>query len=385
MGVIFISKTYRKMEVMEMKKYDYTDVSIIAAPFGYGPLGKAIAIGRAFDRTGHSVKILGDKNAVRIISKAGFSANTYVYRDTLNLRQLNSRLVISCLDISTRIIKEDVPLILVDSLFWLRNRWERPLNYPADFFLAQRFFMDGDQKTIQKIKDKFSYVDAILSPSYYGILPPKERKILFYPGGLRSPYLGDEYGNAYYRWSMNLIISAMERNCIPIELLNVILPPQIATNENVKYLQNKHISFYVSVNDTADLMLSATHCFIAPGIETTLEAIASGIRPCFMPAFNGSHIPQLIAFRQAAVGKELSSIFNYGTQRFEKYTDNLSKLSLEVEKYTLEKLKDTKVFEEALESISSYLNDNQFLEERFPLGYDGANQIVDYTMGMMSK
>lgn len=356
-----------------------TDVTIIAAPFGFGPTGKALAISRELVKRGYSVKILGDENTLRLVRDAGLLAYKYEYRTEINLANLKSRLVISYLDISTKILNySGIPLIFADSLFWLRGRFERSYGYPADMVLSQKFFMDPLETECKKANN-FHEVGAILSPGFIGDLPSKTKKLVFYPGGLRSPYLGDEYGKSYYGWCKNVLFAAVRRvkgwSCNDLVF---ILPPQLNDNKILKELDAMGVKYVINCSDTSKHLMTATHAFISPGIETTLESLAAGIMPIFTPAFNGSHIPQLMADRFAKIGKELSGIFNEGTKKFEGGTNHLSGLSVEVEKYTMKMLTNDKVFTEAVNSMIGYLNDTPTVDNRFPLGKDGASDIVNY-------
>lgn len=362
-----------------------TDVSIIAAPFGFGPTGKSLAISRELIKRGYSVKILGDKNTLKLADDAGILAYEYEYRTEINLSDLRSKVVVSYLDISTTIINpSNTPLVFADSLFWLRGWFEREYDYPAELTLSQRFFKDPLPEEINKTKE-FHEVGAILSPGFLADLPRKQKRLIFYPGGLRSPYLGDEYGKAYYNWCLRVILESAKRADWNYSDLVFILPPQLNEESILKQLEGWGIKYLINCTNTSEYFLPATHAFISPGIETTLESLASGINPLFTPAFNGSHIPQLIADRMANIGIELSRKFNDGAKRFETGTNHLSGLSMEVEKYTMDSLSDEQIFAEAVATMTQYLANNQTAEKRFPLGKDGAREIVDYLERYLSK
>lgn len=362
-----------------------TDVTIIAAPFGFGPTGKSIAIARELIKRGYSVKLLGDQNTLKLANDAGALAYEYKYRSEINLADLRSKVVVSYLDISTKIVnKSDVPLVFADSLFWLRGWFEREYDYPADLTLSQRFFKEPLKKEIEKTKE-FHEVGAILSPGFVTDLPEKKRKLVFYPGGLRSPYLGDSYGKTYYDWCVKVIKQGAKLAGWKNEDFVFILPPQLNRPDVLDELRQAKIQYLINCANTAEYFMSATHTFISPGIETTLESLAAGINPLFTPAFNGSHIPQLIADRMSSVGIELSRTFNDGTKKFEVGTDHLSGLSMEVEDYTMDKLSDSKIFDEAVETMRNYLTTDHLLQNRFPLGKDGAKEIVDYLELYLNK
>lgn len=362
-----------------------TDITIIAAPFGFGPTGKSLAIAKELVRRGYSVKILGDKNTVKLVADAGLLAYEYRYREVLNIADLRTRVVVSYLDISTPIENPaNIPLVFADSLFWLRGRFERGYDYPADMVLSQKFFMSPLMSERKKTKC-FHEVGAILSPGFLKELPRKTKSLVFYPGGLRSPYLGDEYGLLYYKWCKKVLLSAAEKTKWSLRSLTFVLPPQLNVKSVISELEKDGIRFLIGCSDTSQYLMSATHAFISPGIETTLESLASGINPMFTPAFNGSHIPQLLADRSAKIGKELSRTFNLGAKRFEKKTSHLSGLSMAVERYTMDKLSDSKVFSEAVDSMARYLSSSQKVRKRFPLGKTGAKDIADYIEMFLKK
>lgn len=352
-----------------------TDVTIIAAPFGYGPTGKSLAIAKELMSRGYSVKLLGDVNTLKISKSAGVLAYEYEYRTELDLANTRSKLVISYLDISTKIINSsDTPLIFGDSLFFIRGWFERSYNYPADAVISQRFFRPPLEQEIYRA-NHFYEVGAILPRAYEQDLPKKEARLIFYPGGLRSPYLGDKYGKKYFDWCTKVIFSAAKKVGWQPNQIHFLVPPQLG--DTIENLKNAGIHAYTSIPDTATLMLKSSHAIISPGIETTLEALAAGINPLFTPAFNGSHVPQLIANREAGIGQEFSQTFSRGLQKFEGGTNNLSALSQKVEEYTLAALSDNNIFLEAVDSTTKYLSQDQQTSERFPLGKNGAKEFAD--------
>ena len=89
-------------------EYAQTDVTLFAAPFGFGPLGKAMALAHKFEDRGYTVKVLTDEVGMKIVKASGLHGNTYAYKQTMDLADLNTDLAISCMDISTPIIKSGV-------------------------------------------------------------------------------------------------------------------------------------------------------------------------------------------------------------------------------------------------------------------------------------
>lgn len=179
-----------------------TDVTIIAAPFGFGPTGKSLAIARELIKRGYSVKILGDKNTLKLTNSAGVLAYEYKYRTEINLADLRSKVVVSYLDISTKVINpSNTPLVFADSLFWLRGWFEREYSYPAILTLSQKFFKDPLPEEINKTKE-FHEVGAILSPGFLADFPLGKDGASEIVSYLEKYLNKEQIKNAYYRVSV---------------------------------------------------------------------------------------------------------------------------------------------------------------------------------------
>jgi len=142
-----------------------TDITLLVAPFGFGSLGKGLAIVNELIARGYSVRVLCDPIAQKVVEDSGIICGNYQYRETLKLDDLNTRLVISSGDIGTPLVKGTTPLIVVDSLFWLRGKWERLPSSDADVYVAQRFFIEATNAAKSAIGERLVFVDAIL-PSW---------------------------------------------------------------------------------------------------------------------------------------------------------------------------------------------------------------------------
>lgn len=368
------------------RNHKNTDVSILAAPFGFGPLGKALAIAHEFRRRGLSVKILGDKISTRIIEANGILAETYVYRKRLDLKNLRTKLVISCLDVSTPIIKSDIPLVLVDSLFWLRGLWERPLSTKADLVLAQKFFIEPSNEVAASLGDRLKTVDAILPISSVSPITIDDRRsVVFYPGGLRSPYLDFNYQEKYFTWGVRVVIEALIESEGNLKDLIVIVPPQLVETDSVNQIRLLGGQVEISSSDLGVFLASARCLIVAPGIEIMLEACATGNIPYYLPAFNGSHIPQLMGYRLAGIGAEISPSHRKKIHDLEIHTNNLSKLSRDIEKRNVDILSEIKYKKEAVINLVEFLRRNNLINVRYPLGKSGTKQVVDYSLELLSK
>jgi len=362
-----------------------TDATLLAAPFGYGPLGKAMAVAHEFQGRGFTVKILGDKWAQKIATASGLTAGGYEYRRPLDFRELNTGVVLSFLDVSTPVNKSHIPLLLVDSLFWLRGRWERlpDPSYPADRILVQRFFVEAPEAAKRAVSDKLHVVDAILPASLVNLKPnDKGEHVLLYPGGMRSPYLGSVYQEKYLQWGLNVVVKAMDAAGIGHSDLVIITPPQMLSSATIDFARKLGSRIESSVDDVGSLIRDARCVVAAPGIGTMLEAHAMGKQPHFLPPFNGSHIAELTAYRQAGIGIELSK-FADRFRDLEGDTDHLSGLSMKVAGRCLELLAQRQPQEEAAACLASSLAMGCTVENRYPLGKHGAAQVVDHALSVM--
>lgn len=363
-----------------------TEATLLAAPFGFGPLGKAMAIAHEFEDRGMSVKILGDEAAQKIATASGLSAEYYEYRQPLNSKDLNTDIVLSCLDISTPIDKSDTPLILVDSLFWLRGLWERFPEHNADRILAQRFFLDAPSEVYNAVSDRLYTVDAILPTS---AIDPETNDggelVVLYPGGMRSPYLGLEYQEKYLSWGVKVVSEAMQEADIDPANLVTITPPQLLGSTAVRAVHSFGGRIESSVTDLGHLLRDARCLVLAPGIEIMLESCAMGKVPHYIPAFNGSHIPQLMAYRQAGVGKEICPSYADALRDCEANTNHLSGLSKEIEQRNFNLLLKPRYKQEAIANIVGVLMVRERLENRYPLGKYGAAQVVDHAISMLDS
>lgn len=361
-----------------------TDATLLAAPFGFGPLGKAMAIAHEFENRGMSVKVLGDEAAQKIAASSGLIVEGYDYREPLDLKDLNTDVALSCLDISTPITKSGKPLILVDSLFWLRGLWERFPEHNADRVLAQRFFVDAPQEVHDAVGDRLYTVDAILPASSVDPeINENGELVVLYPGGMRSPYLGLDYQEKYMSWGVQVVTEAMDAADVDPANFVAITPPQLLGSTAVRAVENFGGRVESGVTDLGHILRDTRTLVVAPGIEIMLEACAMGKVPHYIPAFNGSHIPQLMAYRQAGVGKEICPSYANALREFEATTDHLSGLSKEIEERNFDLLLHPEYKAEGVANLIGAMTVREAVANRYPLGKHGAAQVVDHAISMM--
>lgn len=364
----------------------YTDVTLLVAPFGFGSLGKGLAIAEEFLRQGFSVKILCDEVAQAVVRPSGIPTARYEYREELNLEALNTRVVISSGDIGTPVVKNGTSFVIVDSLFWLRGKWERMPSSDADIYIAQKFFIDAVDDAKKAIGDRLQFVDAIL-PGWAqdGISEAQRNLMVVYPGGMRSPVLTEEYQQTYLSWIEAVLSAAIKRSPVGKQDLVAVIPLQMLESSATERIRSYSTVLGAGVDVLGSLLKKAHSLIVAPGIETMLEATALGLTPHFLPAYNGSHIPQLIAYRQAGIGDELSPSYAAELRDFEKDTDWLNKLTMDVAKKNLESLSDEKYKKEAVEKLIAILGRHEERLPTYPLGKEGSVQIVELVRPYLVK
>ena len=365
---------------MPERDYEKTDVTIFVAPFGFGPLGKAMAIAQAFERENISCKILTDDIGLKIVESVGLKGDVYKYKDELDLGKINTKIAISSMDISTPIIKSNVPLVLFDSLFWLRGTWEKLPNYCEDLYLAQRFFADPQDTAIKAVKSKLVVVDAVLSESFVidKVNGSESRnRIVLYPGGLKSPHTPLVEQERYLLWVVKAIEKAMKEEGLSTGELSVILPPQLKNSDVHNYLIAAGSEVLSTVKDMSKITNKAKAFVIAPGIETMLEGCAMGNVPLYLPAYIAPHIPQLAALSDAGVGIELCPSFRKDSVKITGDGRDMGLISKDMLNYNSENLYQDRYQNEIVANLVNYLRHPVKMTDRYPLGCQGAEQVVE--------
>jgi hypothetical protein len=200
---------------------------------------------------------------------------------------------------------------------------------------------------------------------------------------MRSPYLGLEYQEKYFSWGIDVVTEAMGSSTVDPANFIAITPPQLLGSAAVCTIEKFGGRVESSVTDLGRLLCDARCLVLAPGIEIMLEACASGKVPNYIPAFNGSHIPQLMAYRHACVGSEICPSYADALREFEVNTNNLSELSMEIEKRNFHMLLQPNYKEEGIANLVNALSVREAIENRYPLGKHGASQVVDHALSLL--
>lgn len=361
------------------------DAIFLAAPFGFGPLSKALNLAAVLQGDGWRVAILADAGGAAIARGLGYKATSYAYRELLDLTSCDARVVVSCLDISTPLRRSDIPLVIVDTLHWMRGTWEREYTGPADLYIAQRF--NGKAIPPSDEVGPAITVDAILGKEFVSHIPvdsPEEAAVI-YPGGLGSPYLSDAYRHLYVEWIMTGFIDAARTAKFDVTSSILVLPDVEISTPSMRLFARQGGTIVSDFAKLPDLLRRAGHAVIAPGIEISLESAAVGRLPLFLPAFNGSHVAQVptlieLEFGAAAVPTHVDEIESRC-----KPEQNLRATTASVQAFNSQHLSVPRYREEFHNSLVAELSTKpKQLRPRYPLGWDGAGQAITLIRGLLS-
>lgn len=359
------------------------DVALVAAPYGFGPLSKALAVADELATRGCKVAVLCHESGHALFSDRPYTAATYRWREPLNLDDLGVPLVISSGDVSTPFRRSTTRLVVLDSLLWLRGMWERPPPTDADLYVAQKFFLDPPPETAAMLGSRLRFVDAIL-PAWTQHVPTPvngEREIVIYPGGLFSPVLTSEHVAAYLGW-LTAVLRQVE---VPQDDVVVRVPAAYLESAASAALRSVARLRAPTPDGAERLLHNAAQVLVAPGIESALEAGALGFTPLFLPPLIGTHLVQLIGFRRAGFGIELTPTYTTGLADLEASTDQLNVLSKHVADRALTMLATLKHLDEAAEHLASFIAAEPGPRApTFPLGRRGAEQAATLALEVLA-
>ena len=276
-------------------------VAFIAAPYGYGPSSKAVAISSHLPRSIHRVHLgygpaLGmarSSNAFSSCVELDFNS-----RPACVAKQLASYDVLVFIN-STRFISaaatEGRPIILVETLAWLRDA-PPPCSSLLSAYFAQRFFHHPFSPELEAL-DNFTVVDAILPASISPVsrLDPRPtsrpKSPLIHCGGLFSPVLVTGADQDFVARTLDATRTLNEplRAILP-EYLHSRLPPHIA---------GEFALLNCSPLSVHEQIIGSDFCLTTTGIEFTYESLALGVPTLFLPPFNASQAYQLAYHRWA--------------------------------------------------------------------------------------
>ncbi len=275
-------------------------VFIYAAPFGYGPSGKALTMAKYLSSENEvTVGVFQDEIVERYNSEAeGFKVlklNTRVPSETIKALGLNAydywisvmepRLVIYLSSIG-----QHSRTIFIDSLAPWR---EKPIDYisPIRLYLAQYF-----PGIFNAINENVAEQVVITKPiiNNHGQCKKNDRqKVVLSFGGIQSPYCSYETFSKYIVDT----IDSVANECNKLALDVVVFGHQKLIDERFDY-NNIHIIGCERQDVFLDYLAEAKICISTPGVETFYEATSRSTPIFFLPPTNSTQLFQLVTFME---------------------------------------------------------------------------------------
>jgi len=276
-------------------------VAFIAAPYGFGPSSKAIAIashipsaiGREYLGGGPPLGLARASGAFSNCVKLNFNTPADIVAEYL------SRYSILVFVNSTRFISAASrfrgSIVFVDTLAWLRDG--RPQNLPEHIpYFAQRFFEHGFAPELASTP-LFCQTGAIV-PKSFGDLKTKnnepENSPLVHCGGLCSPAMRPGSDTVF----VSHLLSSLDQTGLS---MRIILPSHM--HRDFATITTKRLSIVeCSPIDVRDHIEGSSFILTTSGIEFTYECLLLGVPTLYLPPFNASQLLQLEYYRNHIFG-----------------------------------------------------------------------------------
>ena len=276
-------------------------LGIIAAPYGFGPTSKAIAIASFFPAhakptflsEGPPLELARSSAAFGDCLKLPFNAAPNVAEDAL--AEFDILLFVNSTRFITPSLAEKLSVILVETLAWLRDGPPDCHSYLRAFF-AQNFFNRSFPEEIANLEN-FREVGAILPQEY----PKRTRSVYTANLAEKRPLVqcGGLFSTQMIGGSAEFFLSQA------IDLARRIEPPpRIIVPEHLRRFALDKATTEIEIVATtplsiSDHLLRSEYVVATSGIEFTYEAMFLGVPVLFLPPFNASQACQLDFHRTA--------------------------------------------------------------------------------------
>lgn len=367
---------------------DAEAVAFIAAPYGFGPSSKAIAISSHLPRAVHRV-FFSDGPPLEMAQRSQEFSDCFQLDFGTSLESaaglLSSFRTLVFVN-TTRFIgaspRPGQSTILVETLGWLRA--SRPAcSHALRAYFAQRFF-DHPFSADLEAMDIFHEIGAIV-PKAISVESSKAAREAWRPGrapivhcgGLCSPAMCEGADEAF----VNCLLSTLD----PIGPFRLILP---------KHLHERHadrLPSDVSLIDCSPMTVhehikESSFSLTTSGIEFTYESLLLGVPTIFLPPFNASQHLQL-KYHHGAHGEWVP--FNLSFQRTEFEFASLHEATTEVQRAGIQGVwrsqfaEVRRFLETNLRKKQSSLLENLRLDQANAIqrvGSDGAHSVASYVL-----
>jgi hypothetical protein len=268
-------------------------VAFIAAPYGFGPSAKAVAISSCLTRSVERVFLSQGPPLEMARRSKEFSA--YFDLDFRNgpdaaaraLRDFDVLVFINSTRFITATIVEGRPTILVETLAWLRDT-PPPCASLLTAFFAQRFF-DHAFAPALKALPYFQAVGPIVpqnistAATLQGVAP--QQTPIVHCGGLFSPGMIEGASEEFVTRTL-AAISSFRGN------VRAILPSHLCTS--IRPTVDDRINLLACCSQSVDEnIIGSEFALTTTGIEFTYESMLLGVPTLFLPPFNASQCFQV--------------------------------------------------------------------------------------------
>ncbi len=293
-------------------------ILIYAAPFSYGPTGKALSLASHLKDL-YQVELAGYNTSYELMKlDKNLPLINYKFRDFEELNDptlLDYDLIISCSDLklASRANQLDIKSIMLDSLFWwIAPSLEEILS--TDAYVVQDFL--GVQEALSALPQNCSNiykVGAVLRNDIDRLKDQNQREnhILINYGGLESPYVKVPR-DSNYPFIMTKLLTGLFREYSSFKFTVTgnsqamrILSRDYSAYENVKFETLQHDDFIACIAKSKLILTS-------PGIETFYESIFLATPSVLLLPNNSSQYWQLLALINSGIESPVCHYNYYG-------------------------------------------------------------------------
>lgn len=293
-------------------------ILIYAAPFSYGPTGKALSLASHL-KDYYDIDFAGYDTSRELIALDALSTSKNfepIPLESLSDKRLESySLIISCSDLglALKARRLGIKSVMFDSVFWWRSPKVEDI-LSIDAYIVQDFL--GVNKAIDSLKNKpynLHKVGAVFRKSIDLVekTSNQTKKILINYGGIESPYIRVPI-NSKYPFIITDMLSPLFKAKSDFEFLVTgrhhvmeALASEYQHHDNVRFKTLEHYAF-LSCIGSSDLVITT------PGIETFYETVYLGKSSVLLLPHNSTQYLQLLALIDAGIESPICHYGYYG-------------------------------------------------------------------------
>ncbi len=374
-------------------------ILIYAAPFSYGPTGKALSLASHL-KDDYDIEFAGYDTSWELIALDSMSVSKKSQPIRLDILDdktlLNYSLIISCSDLSLALRAKslDIKSVMFDSVFWWRSPKLEDISL-IDAYIVQDFL--GVERAIDALQNKPSNlhkVGAVFRKNISQLekASGRTKRIVINYGGIESPYI-QVPKDSKYPFIMTDILSSLFTTKSDFEFVvtgkNHImkaLADEYQNYCNVRFETLEHNAF-LSCLAKSDLVITT------PGIETFYETTYFGKSSVLLLPHNSTQYLQLLALIDAGLESPVCHYNYYGEgYRYKRHFDESEEVKAVIDNFNylcsypqslsdyrenLYRLIETRLIEPDIYEIKK----QQYLKK---MGTNGGQSIVEIIGGLIN-